>query len=671
MAYKVVGADEDGHFPPRVEAALSATFVQGAALGLTLLDSANTLAAANANAATINAALASGGRVRCWQEGVFQLNGSVLFESYTTLDIAPATTIRKVDNASPVCMFRNKNIVAAKPFTDQHIAIVGGGTIDCNPDNNPTRPSYSDPAPAPGTLQYGIVGDITFYGVSNAEVSGVTILGGHGSCAQVMGEDITIAPYSIYTPGDGFHVNGPSKRIRLRGITATTKDDFIALLPWDWARTGPTVGDIEDVSIDDCMYLGAGDLGLTGSAAIKMVPGTRATGYGAGTGALRNVRVNGLSFTGGSGVQFQSEFDQITGAHSGAGVAEDIHFYGGKWAVDVPSISPFNIRKLTSGGTPADGQTSLALRNITGRGIHFNSTSHASSPTAVTVDYSYSGLSMQGVVFRDCSWTPRTTGGGALVNLISKTPIEGVEFDGLTLMGNMSSSACILTINNTSTGAVTTVKNAALRRLRTAPGVTVDSPVVSLSGVLEKLVGSDWDLQHTGGSLDDHGINFGSANANLKLGLLTNVIMRNAKTMLRVGNGATGSVIAKLVLTDCDLISVTHPVFITGNRQADVTFRGGNIDTAGNLARVDGSTLTLALNDTTSSGAGATTITQVSTTTLRVPLSNKIALPLNTITLTEQDGDYVKSSATPTGAVSGTGAGTYIYRGSAGFVKLN
>jgi YD repeat-containing protein len=27
MAYKVVGADEDGHFPPRVEAALSATFV--------------------------------------------------------------------------------------------------------------------------------------------------------------------------------------------------------------------------------------------------------------------------------------------------------------------------------------------------------------------------------------------------------------------------------------------------------------------------------------------------------------------------------------------------------------------------------------------------------------------------------------------------------------------
>lgn len=26
MAYKVVGADEDGHFPPRVEEALSATY---------------------------------------------------------------------------------------------------------------------------------------------------------------------------------------------------------------------------------------------------------------------------------------------------------------------------------------------------------------------------------------------------------------------------------------------------------------------------------------------------------------------------------------------------------------------------------------------------------------------------------------------------------------------
>ena len=27
MAYKPVGADENGHFPPRVEAALSATYV--------------------------------------------------------------------------------------------------------------------------------------------------------------------------------------------------------------------------------------------------------------------------------------------------------------------------------------------------------------------------------------------------------------------------------------------------------------------------------------------------------------------------------------------------------------------------------------------------------------------------------------------------------------------
>jgi hypothetical protein len=666
------GTVADARLPVRLsDASLSATYVAGVSLSPT-----NNSGSAIANVAALNSAItaanaAGGGRVLVKTPGVYQLSGSVLMKSYVTLDIAPGVTLRKLDAAPAVCMIRNANVTDVKPYTDTHISVIGGGIIDCNPDNNPTRPGYSDPAPAPGTLQYGIVGDMSFYGVSNLLVSGIRFLGGHGSCIQMMGDDLTISRIDIYTPGDGFHVNGPSKRVKFSQITGTALDDFIALLPWDWARTGPTVGDIEDVSIDECTYLGAGILGPAGSAAIKMVPGTRASGYGAGTGALRNVRVTGLNFTGGSGVQMQSEFDQIVGSHSGAGTVENVRFSGGKWAVDVDSISPFNIRKLTSGGTPADGQTSLTVRNVTFEGVHFNSTTNVNSPTAIGVGYSYTGLSMQGVVFRDCAWTPKTAGGGAFANIISKTPVQGIDIDGLLILGNMSAGACVLTINNTTTGAVTTLQKALLRRLRTAPGVTVDAPMVSLSGVLEKLVGSDWDLQHTGGSGDDHGIQFSSANAFLTAAFLTNCIMRNAKTMLRVGNGATGSVIAKMVLTDCDLISVTHPVFITGNRQADVTFVGGNIDTAGNLARVDGSTLTLTLDRTTSSGAGATTITPVSTVTIRVPLSNKIALPLNTLTLTEQDGDYVKSSATPAVVVSGTGAGTYIYRGGAGFVKLN
>ncbi|MFK4299559.1 hypothetical protein ABH924_004743 [Arthrobacter sp. GAS37] len=231
-----------------------------------------------------------------------------------------------------------------------------------------------------------------------------------------------------------------------------------------------------------------------------------------------------------------------------------------------------------------------------------------------------------------------------------------------------NAAVCLNTYDGTN---ASNVKTLIMHRIATAPGVTVDGPILNLNGICQMLYAREWVITFTGGSSDNHGINFANSVAQLQNAAIGNLNLTNPKELFRIGAGATGSLICKATVRDVNLIGCTHPVFISGSRQADISFRGDNIDTPNNIARVDTSTLTLTLDGTTSTGAGANVITQVSTTTLRIPRADRVSLALNTLTLTPADGDWVYSPATPTTVVSGTGAGQYIYRGSAGWVKLN
>lgn len=282
----------------------------------------------------------------------------------------------------------------------------------------------------------------------------------------------------------------------------------------------------------------------------------------------------------------------------------------------------------------------------------------------------FTGLVVQGLVFRDCTWRAAASGNN-FPNVRSKDALGNIEIDGLISENTHAPNTFVL-VNSYGTGVYSRVKNLALKRIRTAPGTTVDGSVLGLNGTVDRLVADAWEMTFSGGAGDNHGVDFAGAGGVLASAAISRLNLTNPKTLISLkSNGATGSVICRATVSDSVITGCTHPVFVAGTRQAEVIFRGGSINTPTNLARVEGSTLTLGLEGTISSGVGANVITTTSTPTLRIPRSDRIALALNTLSLTPQDGDWVYSSATPSAVVSGSGAGIYVYRGGAGWVKLN
>lgn len=630
---------------------------------------------AAANVTAINNAIsaantAGGGIVTISVPGTYFISDHILMRSNVTLRMATGVIIKKVASATNnVCLLRNANLSTTRPYGDSNM-VIEGGTFDGNYTGNSTQLVNCDTTSSTvNTLQYGVQGDLALIGVSHVTIRNVTIQNCNGFGTQIIGDGVTIENINFNTARDGIHVNGPSKGIVLRNIYGYTDDDFIALNAWDWHKSGPSVGDIENVAIEDITSLGTSGIRGTHASTVKLLSGTRTTGAGQGTGNIRGVSMRTIRAENTYGINIISDFDQVNGAeYSGTGLIENVVIDGAYFQPGTASDFGLAIQKLTQ-GSPADGQTALTIRNFVVRNAQFNCLPGSTS-NAVWIVYAYTGLSVQGLVFRDCSFTPRSTAGAQFMNIQSKSTLDSIEVDGLTYLASTVGNAAICLNTYDGTNA-SNVKTLIMNRIATAPGVTVDGPILNLNGICQMLYAREWVMTFTGGGSDNHGINFANSVALLQNAVLSNLNLTNPKELFRVGAGASGSLICKAVVRDSNLVGCTHPVFISGSRQADISFRGGNIDTPANLARVDTSTLTLTLDGTTSSGVGATTITQVSTTTLRVPRTDRISLPLNTLTLTPSDGDWVYSSATPTTVVSGTGAGQYIYRGSAGWVKLN
>lgn len=634
------------------------------------------LANAAANVTALNNAIsaantAGGGVVTVSLPGTYYIDDRILMRSNVTLRGASGVIIKKVAGATNnVCMIRNANLSTTRPYTEANM-VIEGFTFDGNyAGNNTTLPGANKTPATINTLEYGVCGELSFIGVSNLTVRNVTIQNANGFAVQLTGDNLKVSDITLNTARDGIHLNGPSRGVQLRGIYGYTDDDFIAVNAWDWHRAGPAVGDIENLAIEDCTYLGTSGLRGTYGKGIKFLPGTRTTGAGAGTANIRNVTVKGFSILNSDCVAILSDFDQIAGnEYSGAGTVENVTFDTCFWR-GAGANAVFKIYK-DSNGAPADGQTSLKIRNVQLRNIEVDCATNGNG-NAFHISYPYTGLSVNGLVFRDVAWTPRTpSGGGQLLNLQSKSPLDSIEVDGVTLLGTSLNNPVVL-VNTYDGTSASQVKQLSLHRVQTANGATIDGPVLALNGIVDMLNARDWQITGSGAS-DNHGINFGNAVALLKNAVLANLNLTGVRELFRIGAGATGSLICKALVRDSTLAASVHPIFISGSRQADITFRGGNIDTPNNLARVDTSTLTLTLDGTTSSGTGANAITQVSTTTLRVPRSDRVALPLNTLTLTPSDGDQVYSSATPSSVVSGAGAGAYVYRGTGttGWVKLN
>lgn len=646
-----------------------------------MLDVSGTLVSAGqsyaaANAAVIQAALNSTAGtnrvVAILTPGTYHAN-QIVMPSNSALYIGADVVLRKPDNYN-LSMIVNFGALQGTPTRDQNIAITGPGTIDGNAANNGAGLTQVASAITVNTFLYGIQGEIAMINVDGFELAIGNPYNGNGFFCQFHGTSGYFHDMNVETTRDFLHIGGGTSGVKIENCHGYASDDFIALNAWDWHRSSPQVGDIANVRIKNVSYKGSRGLsGVTRSGALlKLLPGTRTTGAGTGTGNIYNVTLDGFDVAMATtaaapttpAFSMLADFDQTNGAeYSGAGVIHTVKVSNGNCTLPNNNVSMLQVSKTIS-GTDADGQCSLTLKNVVFEGIHVDASGGVNGFQPVNIQMQFNTLAIEGLTFRDCEWTPYALGSDqAFVTTQSKATLGYIEVDGLTINSSAATGAvAALFVNNLSGGSGTVVDMARLDRIRTAPGYQLGGAWLTLNGGINRLLGRGIHITGPAGGNDGQGIHLTSANAFVKYGNISDSMFNGVKANVSVDNAsATGF---NCTFEECQMLSSTHPVFMNGNFSANVTFRGGLVDTPTNLARVDTGTLVMALDGTTSSGAGGTTATIVNSGKLRLRKSDQVSFGAAVVLTNQAAGDRVLFSGTPAwagiGTVTGSGAGLYL-----------
>jgi hypothetical protein len=666
------------------------------ALDISSMLAANQASAAAENAAILQAAIISGqgqsnypNTISITKPGVYYLSQVVMY-SYTNLYIGPGVTLRKPPSTT-ASMFINWGALQATPSVDTDIGFYGYGVLDGNSQNQSVLTTASSGGEAVNTFLYGVQGEIAMIGVNNFTCKIRYPYNCNGFVVQWIGQNAHFADMIPNTNRDFIHINGPSSHIEIKNCAGYSNDAFIALNAWDWHRSGPTVGDIDDVRIENVAYYGASGLnGNTRTAClVALLPGTRVTGNGQGTGNVRNVSVDGFKFAmnlnaGGApasaAIDIYADFDAVNGTEfAGAGLIENVSISNGYATVPNSNCNLLVIDK-TATSTPAmaDGQNTLTVRNLLVEKVHADaSVSVGGNPVNITMGYNYCYL--EKVIFRDVQWTPMNgvANNQNFINYANKTMADSIEIDGLTINSSTATggTAAIL-VNQYASGLAATINDLTVNRVATAPGYQIPQAWMLINGVVNNLRSKGNYLIGSGAGTDGQGIFLNAATAQIVYGTISDSYFNGVKEGLQINGAVSSGVAATVVYENCQIVNQTHPVFINGAYSADVTYRGGSVNSAANLARVATGSLILGYSDTQATGAGNEVVTLVTGGTVELRKTDRIAISATQV-LMPQNNDIVNFAGTPayTGVnvISGTGAGLYVYRGTGtvGWVKLN
>ena len=239
---------------------------------------------------------AGGGVVRIYQPGTLLINDTLTIGDNTTLDLGPATEIKKATGVTGnPTMIRNKTLpsVSSYAITNSNIRIRGGiwnpnyaGGVTSASNNGGT---------GLGSIPAGCTGNMLFFGVRGLTIEDVTVRSGAGAMFQIVGDHTKIR--NIRVPDgeeykfDFVHINGPSRFVDIDNIRAWSHDDLVAINAWDWVRSGPTVGDITDVNISRIALL-APEVNTNTQGAIRLLSGSRTVGGITSVGNIARVVID-------------------------------------------------------------------------------------------------------------------------------------------------------------------------------------------------------------------------------------------------------------------------------------------------------------------------------------------------------------------------------------------
>ncbi len=215
---------------------------------------------AETNSKALQQAVLGGGTVVIGTPGVYEMSGTVLLDSYTTLEFGNGTLIKRVRPKQGDCAYVFVNRGAYTRSFDTDITI-NGLHLDCNRldamGNQSGLPRRSDGTENEYDHIEGLRGHVSFFYCNNVRMDGFYCVGlGVSSYAMQIStfENFVIENARIEGLKDGVHL-GRGKKFAIRHCIFKTFDDPIALNAFDYTSSNPQLGWIEEGVIEDCYDL--------------------------------------------------------------------------------------------------------------------------------------------------------------------------------------------------------------------------------------------------------------------------------------------------------------------------------------------------------------------------------------------------------------------------------
>ena len=190
-------------------------------------------------------------------EEIYYLDAPLMMDSGCVIQADPEARIHAIPTLR-TCLVRNRNMLPGRirpvyleddASRDSDLVITGGIWSQESRVRSEHYGASDEKHSIPGSA-----GVLLFSNVANLSITKVRVEKGAPFAIHVSNaKNVFVSDISVETNCDGVHFNGPLERAVIQKLDCVrTGDDCIALNAWDWPQSGPALGPINRVLIQDC-----------------------------------------------------------------------------------------------------------------------------------------------------------------------------------------------------------------------------------------------------------------------------------------------------------------------------------------------------------------------------------------------------------------------------------
>lgn len=193
-------------------------------------------------------------------DDIYYLDAPILMDSGCTVQADAEARIFAIPTLR-TCLIRNRHMLPGRlrpvflsddSSRDAHLVVTGGIWSQESTVRSETYGASDAQHSIPGSA-----GVLLFSNVSDLSITRIRVEKGAPFAIHVSNaKDVFVSDISVETNCDGVHFNGPLDRAVIQKLDCVrTGDDCIALNAWDWPQSGPALGPINRVLVQDCQSI--------------------------------------------------------------------------------------------------------------------------------------------------------------------------------------------------------------------------------------------------------------------------------------------------------------------------------------------------------------------------------------------------------------------------------